>query len=196
MPRCDLLREYPWLAEYFQPPGGDVHDDVVDDGAGDIVAEDDIFFWEASGEAWAEVAAACSEPSHDICLGEADFFMRMRAGGWGGDATDTIATEAGKGGPRAFAKKYGLNQSMTFRIGQMTDVDATILAGEWCSKMSHFYRIYAGQPDPNYVFTDDDRVSYRSCGAFIDLSSRADVSETTRTKATVIHLMSASKPNK
>jgi hypothetical protein len=100
------------------------------------------------------------------------FFMRLRPIAWGDAESGTISTEAVKGAPRGFCKTYGLRQSATYRLSRVNEVDASILALDWCQRMELFIRIYLGQPMAHYVFSACDTSAYVETVAFTSLVAR------------------------
>ena len=45
---------------------------------------------------------------------------------------------------------------------------ASSMALEWCSRMQHYYDIYAAQDDPDFLYTQEQLGSYEESLEFID----------------------------
>ena len=147
------------------------------------------------GAAWDLVAAGAAEFRTDDSGDANAFFVRLRPLGWGGTSlSGAVMTEATKGHARLFCKRYGLAQSLTITLGRVDEVDAVTIASEWCDKMQFFYSVYAGQADPSYVFTDDDRRRYREGTAFASLCDRLHSTDAAFSRATLVRLLAPARP--
>jgi len=84
-----------------------------------------------------------------------------------GQASDAVAGIATPNSPASdFSDAYGLGRFRRFEINLYHMEGASCLAQEWCRKAQHYWNIYSGQKDANYIFSEADHTAFLFGAAF------------------------------
>ena len=115
-------------------------------------------------EAWAALEAR----RHEWLAAPAahgDFTTNIIDGCWNlahrGHDDQRIIAQAKKGTAQGWCAAYNLNKAASFSVRRYGQAGATALSMEWCTRLQHFYNIWATQDNPNLVYTAADLASYR-----------------------------------
>ena len=156
-----LLEEFPWLVEFFPPPGhgggGGAHGGGVGHGA--------LGLGEARELTEEEIAAvwqAVLEKRHDLVplhSSEDNFVVFARGGKWTAEhkrqAVDVVRCIAKSGAPRAWCRYYGMKQMKSFAINLYGEDGCVALASEVKRRYEYFYKIWWDAPDDDWVYTQE-----------------------------------------
>ena len=100
-----------------------------------------------------------------------DFRVKLLGGAWlkqtRGTSYDAFNGEVRKGFlAQRWCQKYGLQLSSSFHISVFGERAAHLCAAAWCEARPHYFDVWAGQQDEEYVYTDAD---VSECPRFGDL---------------------------
>ena len=99
------------------------------------------------------------------------FLTRILGGKWTVThkrvACDAIVGYARGKEPRAWATRFCLDRVNSFAFKKYTQLAASAMALEWCSRMQHYYEIYLAQDDPDVTYSQEQLDSYSESLEFI-----------------------------
>ena len=174
----ELLRQYPWLADYVAEATPEACAEEAEAPAQEQARAQQAIAIAAMADA--EKCTGLSDEAVDkawVDLEERRELMGLTAPEVGdnfhtqlkgaariaatADAPfDTVLGVAKAGAPNQWAIKYHLGKSASFSAKKYGDYAAHVMALEWCRRCEFFYQMWCSQKAPDYIYTPEDFASY------------------------------------
>jgi hypothetical protein len=169
-PQESLVRQYPWLQDYWDTSQATTPQDSSDD-VGDHVEIDDACVEHAFEELERRRAEWAEAPEERF----EDFGVRLLGGEWTarerGVACDAFQAYARGALATAFCAGRGLAKTARFEIALYGEANAAVLARGWAHKMQWHYTRYVASGGEHYVFPAAELAMYREPTEFVRVAT-------------------------